>query len=383
MLTSTGPVYLAELVPREIRGRLLSLQPWASSWGVSLLIFRGGFDAPISNDARKALIMYFIAYGTIQTGTTATFRIPWGVQTVPAIIMFTAMFFFPQSPRWLAAQDRPEECLEVLGLLHGKGNSQAALVQAEFAEIQDGMQVSRAMGDVRWAELVHRENIHRILAGIFVHIWTQLSGNNAILYYSTFLFQMIGLTGNIGLIAAGIQYSVNVVFTLPAILFLDKIGRRPALMIGSALMMTFLYATAGIMATYGHYVPGGLNGVAAVSWVINADAKNAQRAVLACTYLLAASYCSSWNPIGWVYPAEIFPQRLRGKAVSVATSANWLFGFANSYYTPSAFANLQWRTFLIFGTFNIAAGVQTFLFFPETKGRSLEGRSTQLFYICA
>lgn len=271
-----------------------------------------------------------------------------------------------------------DEAFDVLVLLHGNGDPDALVVRTEFAEIKASIDSSRALGEVHWSELVRRDNIQRILAGIFVHIWTQLSGNNAILFYVSYIFQMSGLTGNVSLLAAGVQYAVNVLFTLPAIVYIDKIGRRPALMIGSTLMMTFLYATAGVMATNGHSVPGGLNGTKAVSWVINDDAPNAQRAVITCTYLLVAAYSCTWNPIGWVYPAEIFPQRLRGKAVSVATSANWIFGFANSYYTPSAFENLQWRTFLIFGTFNVAAGIQTFLFFPETKGRSLEGKLTSI-----
>lgn len=355
----------------------MSLQPWASSWGVSVppsAVSSNTSTGSVLICIFQALIMYFIAYGAIQTGTTAGFRIPWAVQVVPAILLFFVLFFFPQSPRWLASQDRMDECVNVLAILHGRGDTQSPLVQAEFLEVRENMELSRAMGEVRWAELVHRDNVQRIMAGVFIHIWTQLSGNNAILFYVSYIFEMTGLSGNIGLIAAGVQYAINVIFTLPAILFLDKIGRRPALMVGSALMMSFLYATAIIMATNGHYVPGGLNGIKTISWVINSGATNAQHGVIACTYMLAAAYCSTWNPIGWVYPPEIFPQRLRGKAVSVATSANWIFGFANSYYTPSAFANLQWKTFLIFGSFNVVAGIQTFFFFPETKGRSLEGK---------
>lgn len=162
-------------------------------------------------------------------------------------------------------------------------------MQAEYAEIQEAMQVSRNMGAVKWSELVEKANIQRIMAGIFIHIWTQLSGNNAILFYVSYVFQMSGLTGNVSLIAAGVQYAVQVVFTLPAIIYIDRLGRRPALMIGSALMAIFLYSTAATMATNGHYVPGGLNGTKAVSWVINTDAHNAQRAVIACTYLLVAA----------------------------------------------------------------------------------------------
>lgn len=158
---------------------------------------------------------------------------------------------------------------------------------------------------------------------------------------------MAGITGNVKLISASIQYIINVVMTLPAILFLDKIGRRPALLVGSILMMTWLFATAGLLKSYGHYVPGGLDGQTTVQWVVHGPAS---RAVVACTYLLVATYSCTWAPISWVYvsfaallkrdkllisiqPPEIYPIRLRGKAVSIAASANWILGFAINYFT--------------------------------------------------
>jgi hypothetical protein len=246
----------------------------------------------------------------------------------------------------------------------------APIVQAEYAEIQEAIQLDKSLGDVRWSELIAPKNFQRITSGIFVHIWTQLSGNNALLYYITYIFQMAGLAGNTKLIAAAIQYVINVTMTLPAILFLDKIGRRPALIFGSVMMMAFLYATAALLKVYGHAVPGGLDGNSVVTWVVHGPAS---KAVIACTYLLVATYSTTWAPISWVYPPEIYPIRLRGKVVSIATSANWIMGFAINYFTPPAFQNLAWKTFLIFGTFNVASGLHAFFFFPETKGRTLEG----------
>lgn len=314
--------------------------------------------------------MYYISFGASYIKTDATFQIPWSVQIVPALFMFLGLFFVPRSPRWLASKDRWEESLQVLADLHGNGDPTAPMVQAEYAEIKEAMEVDAAMGRVRWAELVDPQNFQRISCGIFVHIWTQLSGNNALLYYITYIFQMAGLTGNNKLIAASIQYVINVIMTLPAILFLDKIGRRPTLIFGSVMMMAWLYATAALLKVYGHGVPGGLDGQAVVTWVVYGPAS---KAVIACTYLLVATYSTTWAPISWVYPPEIYPIRLRGKVVSVATSANWIMGFAINYFTPPAFQNLAWKTFLIFGTFNVASGIHAFFFFPETKGQSLEG----------
>ncbi|KAF3070194.1 MFS glucose transporter mfs1 [Trichoderma lentiforme] len=352
MFTSTGPLFLAELSRPETRGRILSFQQWSITWG--------------------ALIIYYITFGTQYTKSDAVFRVPWAVQMFPALVLFVALFFIPESPRWLASRDRWEEALEVLASVHGQGNQQAPIVQAQYAEIRESMAVSESQGEVKWAELIHPDNIHRISNGIFVHIWTQLSGNNALLYYIVYIFQMAGLTGNVKLIASSVQYIINVVFTLPAILFLDRIGRRPALIGGAFFMMIWLYSTAGVMAQYGHYVPGGFDGSSAVTWTMNDDAKSAKAAVIAFTYLLVATYSFTWAPISWCYPSEIYPIRLRGKAVSIATSANWILGFANNYYTPPAFQNIQWKTFIIFGTFNVVACLHAFFFFPETKRRSLE-----------
>lgn len=262
----------------------------------------------------------------------------------------------------------------MLADLHAGGDKHAPLVRAEMAEIRESMRVSQALGAlVRWSEIFGSSNRLRIIDGLCVHIWTQLSGNNAVLYYVTYIMEMAGLTGNVNLIASRIQYVVNVVFTLRTILFLDRVGRRPALLFGSTFMMIWLYAIAGTMKTYGHSVPGGFEGSSVVTWTMDTDAPHAKGAVIAFTYLLVATYSFTWAPISWCYPPELFPVRLRGKAVSLATSANWAFGFANSYYSPPGYEHLQWRIFLLFGSFNVAAGLQAFFFFPETKGPQPRG----------
>jgi hypothetical protein len=133
------------------------------------------------------------------------------------------------------------------------------------------------------------------------------------------------------LMASSIQYVVNVIFTLPTILFPDRVGRRPALLFGSTFMVIWLYAIAGTMKTYGHNVPGGLEGSSVVTWIMDTDTPHAKGAVITFTYLLVATYRFNWAPISSCHPPELFPVRLRGKAVSLATPAKWAFGFAISY----------------------------------------------------
>lgn len=188
-------------------------------------------------------------------------------------------------------------------------------------------------------------------------------------YYITYVFQMAGYSGNANLVASSIQYIINVVMTIPALIWMDRWGRRPTLLIGATLMMIWMYANAGIMASYGVVVPGGINHTPQVSMRLHGAPATG---LIACTYLFVASYAVTWGPVSWVYPPELYPLRVRGKAVSLATSGNWAFNTALGLFTPVAFATIRWQTYIIFGVFCTAMLIHTFFLFPETAGKTLE-----------
>ncbi len=124
------------------------------------------------------------------------------------------------------------------------------------------------------------------------------------------------------------------------------------------------------MASHGHAAPpGGLNGIAAESWIT--EGKPA-KAIIACTYLFVASYAPTWGPASWAYPPELYPLRVRGKAVALTTSANWAFNFALGYFVPPAFVNIQWKVYILFGVFCTVMWIHVYCLFPETAGKSLE-----------
>ncbi len=190
------------------------------------------------------------------------------------------------------------------------------------------------------------------------------------MYYITYVFLMAGVRGNANLVASSIQYVINVVMTVPALLYVDRWGRRPTLLVGSTLMMTWLFANAGILASYGKWAgPNGVQNTREASWEVSGAPS---KAVIACSYLFVASYAPTWGPVSWIYPPELYPLRVRGKAVSLATSANWAFNFALGYFVPPAFVNIKWQTYLIFGIFCLAMTIHTFFMFPETAGKTLE-----------
>ena len=149
------PVYISELAPPSMRGRLVGFQQWAITWGI--------------------LIMFFICYGCSFLSGSAAFRLPWGLQMIPAILLGFSLFFLPESPRWLAKKDRWEEAKDVLTLVHGKGDPNSPWVAREMNEIRDVVEFERANSDVTYLELVKPRMINRTAIGVFTQIWSQLS----------------------------------------------------------------------------------------------------------------------------------------------------------------------------------------------------------------
>jgi len=177
-------------------------------------------------------------------------------------------------------------------------------------------------------------------------------------------------TANIGspLLTASIQYIINVVLTLPAIIYIDKWGRRRSLLIGSFLMMVFLFINGALQAIYGQpqKIPN-----SDITWIV-LDNKPVSSAIVACSYLFVAAFSTTWGPASWCYPAEIFPSKVRAKAVSLATSSNWFWNSVLSYAVPPMLYHISWKLYMIFGTFNGLALIHVFLAAPETKGKLLE-----------
>lgn len=189
------------------------------------------------------------------------------------------------------------------------------------------------------------------------------------MYYITYVFAMAGYSGNANLLASSIQYVINVIMTVPALIWLDRWGRRKPMLIGAFLMMTWMFANAGIMGGTGKVVPGGVDNVPEQSMLLHGAAA---KGLIACTYLFVASYAPTWGPCSWVYPPELFPLRLRGKGVSLSTSANWALNTALGAFVPPAFATIRYKVYIIFGIFNLCMLIHTFFLFPETAGKTLE-----------
>jgi len=342
------PVYITEIAPPSKRGRLVGCQQWAITWGI--------------------LIMFYISYGCSFINGTGAFRVPWGLQMLPAVFLFGAMMLLPESPRWLAKQDRWEDAVNALALVHAHGDTNSPFVAKEMAEIREVVEFERANSDVTYLELLKPNMINRTHIGVFTQIWSQLTGMNVMMYYITYIFTMAGLGDNV-LLPSSIQFIINVVMTVPALLYVDRWGRRPTLLVGAFLMMTWLVINAGLLGHYGTVPrPDEFPSDAESISIVGAPSK----AVIACTYLFVASFAPIWGPVSWIYPPELYPLRVRGKAVALSTSANWAFNFALAYFVPPAFANIRWKVYVVFAVFCAAMFIHVYFLFPETSQKPLE-----------
>lgn len=347
--SSVAPVYGSELAPRKIRGFIGGLFQFSISVGIFL--------------------MFLIGYAFSHIRGTASFRISWGLQALPGLALVGGLFFIPESPRWLAKQGFWDEAEYIVAKIQAKGDVENPDVQIEISEIKEQLMIDEHAKNFSFRDLISKKYRRRTVTAVFAQIWQQLTGMNVMMYYIVYIFQMAGFPGNTNLVPSLIQYIVNMVVTIPSMWILDKVGRRVMLLTGAIMMMAFQFGVAGLLATYS--VPADLSD--SVRITIPALDRSAAIGVIACCYLFVASFAASWGVGIWVYCSEVWGDSLsRQRGAALSTSANWIFNFGIAMFTPSAFENITWRTYIIYAVFCFCMFVHVFFFFPETKGRRLE-----------
>ncbi|KAK1762945.1 putative sugar transporter-like protein [Phialemonium atrogriseum] len=323
---SQVPVYLAEIARPEKRGSLVIVQQLAIEAGI--------------------LIMYFIGHGCSKIDSTASFCTAWGTQFIPAAFLIAGLPFLPRSPRWLAKVGREKEAIETLANIQAGASTEDPLVIVEWEEIVTTMRAEREAGR-GWRKFFHDGMWKRILAGM-----SQLAGANVIVYYLTYIAQMAGLTGDVGMVTSGIQYAVFIIFTRVMWVFIDRTGRR-TLLVWGALGMGFCHLViGGVMGAHHTEVPGGVG-----------DPPNANVVIAVNPGAPRPTPSSS---------SQVSSLGTRATGMSMAAMSNWVFNFALGMFTPPALQNITWRLFIIFGVLCIVAAAYFFLTYPEACGKTLE-----------
>ncbi|KAI5955657.1 HGT1 [Candida jiufengensis] len=349
--SSVAPIYGAEISPRKRRGTINGFFQFSVTLGI--------------------MIMFYIGFGVGQINGVASFRIGWAIQIVPGLLLFIGCFFIPESPRWLAKQGRWEQAEQIVANIQSSGNHEDDDVKVEIAEIKEQLLIDEAAKSVGYATLFRKKYIVRTFTAMSSQVWQQMTGMNVMMYYIVYIFQMAGYSGNANLVASSIQYVLNVVCTIPALLLFDKVGRRPLLIGGALMMMCWQFGLAGTLGA--RSVPWPDSGNESVNIRIPENDKTASNGAIACCYLFVCSFASTWGVGIWVYCSEVWgDNRISQRGNALSTSANWILNFAIAMYTPAGFKNISWRTYIIYGVMCLCMAIHVYFGFPETRGKRLE-----------
>ncbi|KAJ5005122.1 Quinate permease [Colletotrichum sp. SAR 10_66] len=344
------PVYIAECSPALIRGRLVGI-----------------FEIML----QTALVFgFWVNYGVAQNissqGNTQ-WHVPVAVQFVPAgLLLITMPLFCSESPRWLVTKNRKTQARKALSWIRNLPEDHE-YISREIMQIEVSVTLeTEANGGEQSTWKVFRELLvpgirWRVSIGALLMVLQNLTGINAINYYSPTILRSIGFSGtDVGLLATGVYGIVKMMTTLVFMMFfVDKFGRRPALLIGAIGAMVAMFYLAGYSALSG-------------SFEGRAPADAGARTALAMIYIYAIFYGFSWNGIPWIFASEVLPNRVRTLGMMIAVCAQWLAQFIVVYSLPHMINKITWGTFLFFGTCTVVAFIFAFLFVPETKGVPLE-----------
>ncbi|KAH9221898.1 general substrate transporter [Leptodontidium sp. 2 PMI_412] len=342
------PQYISECSPPAIRGRLI---------GVFEIVLQFSL-----------VIGFWVNYGVNQNVSPTSdsqWHIPFAIQFVPGCLLVILMFFQPESPRWLLKNNRDEQAIKNLTYIRQLPVDDAYL-QWEIETVKEQIQLEFDSGAnesfVKKLRAVFSPGIrNRLAIGMSLMMLQNLSGINALNYYSPTIFGSIGFKGtSVGLLATGVFGLVKAFATLGFMIFgIDKLGRRKSLMIGSVGALFAMYYLAGFSNLSGSF-----------------DGKAKQDAgayvAIVMIYLFAIFYAMSWNGIPWIFCAEVFPTGTRSVCLVFTTCTQWLGQFIIVYSTPYMMNNIKYGTFIFFGSSLVVGMIFVILFMPETKGLSLE-----------
>ncbi|KAJ5908503.1 sugar transporter [Penicillium taxi] len=382
MFSMVIPLYQAEIAPPELRGSLVSLQQLSITIGTAIAFwldygmqYVGGVHCN-----PEGIDNPFLADGTYNAAAnhghtclgqkTIAWRLPLALQIIPAWVLFFGMFFLPFSPRWLMMKHREEEAIASLSKLR-RLSPNDPLLRAEFLEIKAAVMFDEetereAVGSggrlAPWKSLFAPNMLKRLGLGCFMMIFQQFTGINAILYYAPQIFASFGFSSTTQtLLATGVTGILQIIFTLPAVLYLDKFGRKTFLITGAIGMFCCHIVVAAVEGTYENY------------WDLNEGLYKAQGWVaIAFIWLFAINFAYSWGPVTWVLAQEIFPNSQRSRGVAIVASTNWMFNFVIGLTTKDMLKSMKYGTYIFFAIFSAGGGIFVWYFAPETKDKTLE-----------
>jgi sugar porter (SP) family MFS transporter len=336
--SNISPLYIAEISPASVRGRLVSLNQFAIVVGILLAqIANWQIARPIPDHISRTA---FLQTWNVQYG----WRWMFCAIVVPAVVFTVMSLFIPESPRWLLAKGRDDEAYEVLKRVGG-----LPYALSEVPAIKKNLQLEAGM-KASWKELCLAGMRRIVLIGAALAVLQQWTGINILFNYAAEVYRSAGYGDNDILLNIVITGAINLVFTVLAMLIVDRVGRRPMMLFGCiGIGLSHLFSAMAYHARW--------HGTA----------------ILVLTLSAIACYALTLAPVTWVLISEIFPNGIRSQAVSVAVCALWIASFALTYTFPLINREVgSSGTFLGYGGICMLGAIFVFAFVPETKGRTLE-----------
>ncbi|KAI4149510.1 MAG: hypothetical protein L6R39_002488 [Caloplaca ligustica] len=359
------PNYNAEVAPPEVRGSLVALQQLAITAGI--------------------MVSFWIDYGTNNIGGTgpsqsdAAWLVPICLQLVPGIALGIGMLFMPFSPRWLVHHGREAEARKVLSNLRSLDQDHP-LIELEFLEIKAQSVFEKRSTAEKWPHLVAltplntfklqfvaigslfttKAMFRRVIVATVTMFFQQFTGINAVLYYAPSIFKALGTSSNTtSLLATGVVGVAMFLATIPAVLYIDKLGRKPVMLVGALGMGTCHMIIAVIFARNEH------------PWSVGAN-KAAGWAAVAMVWLFVVHFGYSWGPCAWVLISEVWPLSNRAYGIALGASSNWMSNFIVGQITPDMLTHIKYGTFIFFGLLTFMGAGFLWWYVPETKRLTLE-----------
>lgn len=321
LASAISPMYISEIAPAHIRGRLISFNQFAIIFGM--------------------LVVYFVNWGIANGNTpewinTIGWRYMFMSEAIPAAIFGLLLLVVPETPRYLAMQNEDDKALRILTKINGP-----SLAKDILSDIKHTVEKSSAK--------LLSYGMTVLMIGVLLSMFQQFVGINVALYYAPRIFESMGAAKDASMMQTVVMGLVNVVFTVIAILTVDKWGRKPLLITGSIGMAIGMIA----ISTLSYY---NIIGIGTLVFII----------------IYTASFMMSWGPICWVLIAEIFPNKIRGKAVAIAVAAQWASNYFISSTYPAMMEFSGWGTYLFYGVMSVLSAIFVWKMIPETKGKTLE-----------
>lgn len=321
-----GPMYISEIAPARNRGMLVSLNQFAITIGIVL-----------------AYLIDFLMIGLGDQSWRYMLVVPAVSGLVYLILLLTS---FPESPRWLLSKNKREEAIAVLCKVGGDN-----LIEEELPEMEKMIHAEKGKEKVRFIELFQGKNGKIVLIGTLIAAFQQITGINAVIMFSPHIFQAAGSGQTDSMMQSMIVGLVNFLMTIVALWLVDRKGRKTLLLWG-AVGMTF--SLAYLTYEFSQPVQSGIG-------------------VLAALLLYISFFAASFAPVMWVIISEIYPNRIKGVAMSFSTAVSWFCTFLTVYFAPIVQGSFGLSyLFGIFGVLSILAFLFVKIWIPETKGKSLE-----------